>query len=79
MSYPCDTSPVPYFIRGGAVGNGLLVNKRVTFLVYHRTALAAYSTGSVKRGNVVVPASPVPMDKLEAQSVTRRKPRLRPT
>ena len=31
-------------VRGGAVGNGLLVNKRVTFLVYHRTALAAYST-----------------------------------
>jgi hypothetical protein len=32
-------------VWGGAVGNGLLVDERVTPLVYHNTALAAYSTG----------------------------------
>jgi hypothetical protein len=41
-------------VWGGAVGNGLLVNERATPLVYHNTALAAYSTvfPSIKAGQV---------------------------
>jgi hypothetical protein len=33
----------------------------------------------VKIGNVVVPASPVHMEKLKAKPVAKRKPSLRPT